>query len=244
MLKEIDRPPTVRETVASALREAIWRGDLKPGQPLLEADLSRSLKVARGTLREAFRVLQRERLVEEFPHRGVFVATLSSRKIEELYSLRELLEPFAVGLAIKNEAYGEPELLKIEQALQQLGEAEQRGDEFEMTRADVDFHRLICAPSNHELLLDILRNMQSLSTLCIIASYRTVNPPELRQEREHRQILNAIRSGEQNRGVRQTLRDSNENENGFSGVLPPEPPGLRRYLSHHCRVRSSLLPTY
>lgn len=196
MLKEINRPPTVRETVADALRNAIWRGDLKPGQPLLEAELSQSLKVARGTLREAFRVLQKERLVEEFPHRGVFVVTLSARKVEELYSLRELLEPFAVDLAMKNQAYGEQELQAIEQAARQLGEAERRGDEIEMARADVEFHLLICKPSNHELLLDILRNLQSLTRLCIITNHRKINPPEPLQEQEHRKILNAIRSGE------------------------------------------------
>ena len=196
MLKEINRPPTVRETVADALRNAIWRGDLKPGQPLLEAELSQSLKVARGTLREAFRVLQRERLVEEFPHRGVFVVSLSARKIEELYSLRELLEPFAVGLALKNQSYGEQELWAIEQAVRELGEAEQCGDEIEMGRADVEFHLRICKPSNHELLLDILRNLQSLTRLCIITNHRKFNPPKPVLEQEHRKILNAIRSGD------------------------------------------------
>ena len=196
MLDEIKRPPTVRETVASALRRAIWRGDLKPGQPLLEADLSQSLKVARGTLREAFRVLQREHLVEEFPHRGVFVVTLSARKVEELYSLRELLEPFAVNLAMKNEAYGAQDFQAIEHAVSQLGEAEQRGDAIEMAKADVNFHLLICKPSNHDLLLDILKNLQALTRLCITANHRKIDPSDPSQEHDHREILNAIRSDE------------------------------------------------
>lgn len=196
MLNEIKRPPTVKETVANALRDAIWRGDLKPGQPLLEVELSQSLNVARGTLREAFRVLQREHLVEEFPHRGVFVVTLSARKVEELYSLRELLEPFAVDLALKKQAYGEPEFQEIEQLVRQLGQAEQRGDEIELARVDVEFHLMICQPSQHELLLDILRNLQALTRLCIMANHRQLKPPEPLQEQEHRQILNAIRAGD------------------------------------------------
>ena len=195
MLKEITRPPTVRDTVVDTLHQAIIGGDLRPGQPLLEAELSQSLNVARGTLREAFRILQRERLVEAFPHRGVFVATPSQEKVEELYSLRALLEPFAVGLAMGKQAYTDQICQEIEATIVRIEAAEQRGDELEMARADVDFHFAVCQPSEHWLLLDILRNLKAL-TAFYIAAQRQFDPPKHLDEQRHREILAAIQADE------------------------------------------------
>ena len=68
----IDRSSTA-ERVADVLRELIIRGDLPAGTPLREQQLVGSLDVSRNTLREAFRLLGRERLVDYTLHRGVAV---------------------------------------------------------------------------------------------------------------------------------------------------------------------------
>src|SRR5215471_17284471 len=68
----IDRTSTA-ERVADALRDLITQGDLPAGTPLREQQLVGSLDVSRNTLREAFRLLGRERLVDYTLHRGVAV---------------------------------------------------------------------------------------------------------------------------------------------------------------------------
>ena len=212
MIKEIDRPPTIKETVANALRDAIWNRDLKPGKALREAELCQSLKVARGTLREAFRVLQEERLVEAHPHRGVFVTELSVQKVSEVYSLRMLLEPYAVDLAIGRGAYGEGELAEIEALLRRMGEFERRGDSLELVKSDVVFHQLICKPSGHLLLLDVLRSLQSLTTLCV-TNLNVLDPDKALQEQLHGEILQAIRAGDSAHAqdiIKKHLRDARD----------------------------------
>jgi DNA-binding GntR family transcriptional regulator len=91
----IDRSSTA-ERVADVLRDLITSGDLPPGTPLREQQLVASLDVSRNTLREAFRLLGRERLVVYTLHRGVAVRELDERDVEDIYRTREPLELMAV----------------------------------------------------------------------------------------------------------------------------------------------------
>jgi DNA-binding GntR family transcriptional regulator len=212
MVDQLVRPPTLTAVVADTIREAVLRGDLKQGEPLREVELSKSLDVARGTVREALRVLQEDGLVEILAHRGAFVTTLSSRKVREIYTLRELLEPYAVGLAMENDAYSEQDFEEIETLLRRLGEFEQRGDNFEQTEADVEFHYLICKPGDHQLLLDVLKNLQFLTRLCV-THLNVLGPDKAPQEQLHREILEAIRSGDAAHAqdlIRQHLRNARD----------------------------------
>jgi len=195
MIGRLVRPPTVTAVTADAIRNAILSGDLKQGESLREVELSKSLDVARSTVREALRLLHEEGLVEVLPHRGAFVTTLSARKVREVYTLRELLEPYAVGLAMESDAYGEQEFQDIAATVRRIGECEQRGDGFAMIKADVEFHYLICRPSGHCLLLDVLKNLQYLTTLCVTSLWM-LDPDEAPQEQLHGEILDAIQSGD------------------------------------------------
>ena len=81
---------------ADRLRSAVLEGGLRPGQRLDEAGLADRLQVSRNTLREAFRLLGHEHVVEHRPNRGVFVRSLSLQEARDLYQTRRLLEVGAV----------------------------------------------------------------------------------------------------------------------------------------------------
>lgn len=91
----IDRSSTA-ERVADVLRELIIRGELPPGTPLREQQLVGSLDVSRNTIREAFRLLGRERLVVYHLHRGVAVRQLDEHDVHDIYRTREPLELMAI----------------------------------------------------------------------------------------------------------------------------------------------------
>lgn len=91
----IDRSSTA-ERVADVLRELIIQGDLPPGTPLREQQLVASLDVSRNTIREAFRLLSRERLVVYHLHRGVAVRQPDADDIRDLYRTRRSLELTAI----------------------------------------------------------------------------------------------------------------------------------------------------
>lgn len=87
----LDRLSTA-ERVADVLRRRITEGDLPPGTRMSEAGLAAVLSVSRNTLREAFRLLAHEGLLEHQLHRGVFVPELSPTELRDLYQFRRTLE--------------------------------------------------------------------------------------------------------------------------------------------------------
>lgn len=214
LLDEMVRPRTIKETLVDTLREAILRGDLKQGAPLREEELGNSLKVARGTLREAFHLLQQEGLVQVYPHKGAFVTSLTERNINEIFSSRILIEPYLVDIAMKNGAYDSQVLRDIEKHLHRLGKYEQQVDVFGRLKTDVEFHYLICVPAGHQVLLDFLKNIQSQTLLCVM-NYLN-EPDSILQEPLHREILDSIRSGDRGR-TRKILED--HLEEGKNGLL-------------------------
>ncbi len=84
------------ELLVRQLRAEILSGALAPGERLIEEQLTRRFGTSRAPLREALRLLGQQGLVEHLPRRGVRVVDLSPRDIDELFSLRDALEQFAL----------------------------------------------------------------------------------------------------------------------------------------------------
>jgi DNA-binding GntR family transcriptional regulator len=95
---QIDRRP-LHEEVADRMRLMITEGTLEPGVRLNERVLCERLGVSRTPLREAFKVLASERLIELNPNRGASVVALSREDVSELFELMGALEGLAGQLA-------------------------------------------------------------------------------------------------------------------------------------------------
>ncbi len=93
---------TAEESVTDALRQAILRGLLVPGQRLRQEVLAAELGVSRIPLRDAFRRLLAEGLIHIDGRRGARVARLTTADASELYELRRMLEVHCLQLAIRN----------------------------------------------------------------------------------------------------------------------------------------------
>jgi len=93
------RPATLPQTIAERLRELITEGALAPGSRLNERALGDRLGVSRTPLREAFRLLAADGLVDLEPNRGARVVALSERDIRELFEVMGALEALAGELA-------------------------------------------------------------------------------------------------------------------------------------------------
>ena len=86
--------------VADELRRAILARDFEPGERLSAERLAERFKVSQTPLREAFARLAGEGWVAYLPQRGVRVADVSVEEMLEIYELRELLEPLAIGRSV------------------------------------------------------------------------------------------------------------------------------------------------
>lgn len=97
---------TVVDFVIDSLRTGIQTGRLAPGQRLIVSDLTRTLSVSAGPVREAIRRLTGDGLVEIVPHRGAAVREISPNDVREIYQLRELIEGLAARLAAERSTAG------------------------------------------------------------------------------------------------------------------------------------------
>ena len=88
--------PTVITQAVARLRAMIMAGDLRPGQKLVEADLCRELSVSRASIREALRILEKERLIHLIPNRGPSVTKIGWKEIEDIHDVWAMLTSEAV----------------------------------------------------------------------------------------------------------------------------------------------------
>ena len=89
----------LRDVVFNTLRQAILRGELQPGERLLEIHLANKLGVSRTPIREAMRKLELEGLVLMIPRKGAVVAEITEKSLRDVLEVRKALEELAVKLA-------------------------------------------------------------------------------------------------------------------------------------------------
>ncbi|WP_029043811.1 MULTISPECIES: GntR family transcriptional regulator [Cupriavidus] len=89
----------LHEMVVEHLRKFIVEGVLSPGMKLNERELCETLGISRTPLREAFKVLAAEGLIEISPHRGASVSRMTEAEMWETFELMSGLEAFSGELA-------------------------------------------------------------------------------------------------------------------------------------------------
>lgn len=196
-LNVVDRL-TSSELVQGAITRAIVRGQIRPGDSLVETDLANRLGVSRGPVREALAQLERMGLVEKIPYKGSFVSNLTQEDVRELYTVRTRLE----GLAARRIAEGEggdreESIAMLESILDEMRAAAREQDNTTLVELDLQFHRALCVLSSHKLLMQIWENHLEISLkrfLFLKQERLYTNPSEAVDL--HQPIVDAIRSGD------------------------------------------------
>lgn len=100
----------------SAIREGIVEGRFAPGQRLIEIDLMNEMEVSRGNIREAFRILESESIVNIEKNRGASVRKISKQEIRDTFEVLEITTQLAIAKVA--ERYQQPEVQKaLEESL-------------------------------------------------------------------------------------------------------------------------------
>ena len=133
--------------VAEKLRKGILGGELPPGAKLSEVSLGAELGVSRNTLREAFTLLNAERIITRIPNRGVFVARPSNADVREMYRIRRVLEPTAL-LQSRSQG-GHIQELELAAAVRRGLAAQSDHDVAGMAAANQQFHASFATANAH-----------------------------------------------------------------------------------------------
>jgi len=160
--------PLKRDRAAQALREAILRGDLRPGEHLVEARLARELGISQTPVREALALLAREGLVVQSDHRGVIVSGMDRDELEEVTTLRALLEGYAAQRIAARD--GDRGLGVLAEPLGAIRAAAAANDVVAIAEADSRFHEALMAASGHRLLAEMAATLQARMRLAMVVA--------------------------------------------------------------------------
>ena len=186
--------------IASRLRAAILGGHFGPGERLREEVLARSMGVSRGPVREALARLEREGLVVIRHNRGAFVGRLSREDLDEVHTLRLVLERLAVQ---RTAELGDAALFAEMQAVvdEMAAHADRGITEQEAAELDVRFHDLIYRGSGHRRLQGCWANLRPQIHIVLLS--RNVAHEDFRDYlvASHQAILDALRDRDEAKAV-------------------------------------------
>ena len=140
------------------LRQAILRGDIAPGQRLVESRIADALGISRTPVREAIHKLEREGAIGRLPRGGFSVMGLTREEIEETFGIRSLLESYAARLAaMKHQA---KELRPLEDKIETFQAILDRGQLETLARVNTEFHDLLYALSRSPKLIKMIHDLR------------------------------------------------------------------------------------
>jgi DNA-binding GntR family transcriptional regulator len=184
---------TLSDHVADELRRAIMTDRLKPGQRIVERQVAEAMNTSRGPVRDGLKQLENEGLVVRYPHRGTFVARLTERDAEEIYSLRVALESLAAEYVIKYAT--DRQLDELDGLVQTMAaKANEDYSQFDATDLDLVFHHTLCRISDHKRVLNAWENLNPQLRMLLL-SHRQRDPADFREKgvEWHRRLVAALR---------------------------------------------------
>ncbi len=148
----------LRDVVFNTLRQAILKGELEPGERLMEIQLAERLGVSRTPIREAIRKLELEGLVLMIPRKGAEVARISEKSLRDVLEIRRSVEELAIELACQRMT--EEEIDDLEAAKKAFADAVARRDMMLMAETDEMYHETIYKGTKNNRLIQIINNLR------------------------------------------------------------------------------------
>ncbi len=190
LLVKIQEPKLVVSQVADGLRELITSGRLKPGEKLKEFEISKSFGVSRAPVREAFRILELEGLLDLIPRKGAYIHKITDEDVKEIYQIREMVEGFAGYLATENMT--DEDIAEVERLWLNMKSLTGSGDFENYLSASSDFHNKIILCAQNQRLVEIYHGIRA--TVKFLRSYILSSGKRLDSSlSEHQQIVQAIK---------------------------------------------------
>lgn len=180
----------LRDVVFNTLRQAILKGELAPGERLMEIQLAEKLGVSRTPIREAIRKLELEGLVLMIPRKGAEVAKISEKSLRDVLEVRRSLEELAIELACQRMT--DEDMETLEQVQRHFRSAIAKGEAMTIAETDEQYHDVIYQGTRNDKLVQMLGNLREQ-----MYRYRLeyIKDEDKRQILlvEHDQIFKAIR---------------------------------------------------
>lgn len=184
-MEKIKRGP-LSSQVYETLKESIVKGDIKPGTRLTEKTIVEELGVSSTPVREAFRRLNSDGLIEMIPYKGVKVKSIDVADLVEVYSCRAMFEKHSIKLAIENYT---PRLVEDLRKILELSRIAKTQTEY--VEYNTQFHNRILEQANNSRLEEFFKQLEDVILHNRLhSSYSEERKKKINEE--HEEIINAI----------------------------------------------------
>ena len=192
--QEVTDKYSLRGRVFHKLREDILNGRYKEHEELKEVAIGEELGVSRTPVREAFRQLELEGLIQIVPNKGAYVTGITAKDVKDIYMIRSSLEGMCARLA--TEHITKEQLEEIEENVYLASYHASKGHMEQMANLDNRFHHILYEACDSKMLQNLL---QDFHQYVIRIRKKTLSTKErgIASNEEHRQIMEAIRAGDQ-----------------------------------------------
>ncbi len=191
IIAPLNGPTSLKDHAYQRIKDAILNLQLKPGAPLVEAELAERLGISKTPVRDALLELRREGLVTKIPYSGTFVSEITAQDIREIIQVRAVLEGLAARLATS--ILSESDLEYLESLIDRELEAIDAGNIELATQLNGRFHEIILAQVENKRLVALAENFENqLQRFRILSSH--LNGRLRKSAEEHRHVLVALRA--------------------------------------------------
>lgn len=179
------------DQVYAYLRRAILCADLPPGEKLVELDIAAQMGTSQGTVREALQRLERDGLVERRARSATYVTRISMDEMHELFSIRTMIEVYAVRRAAQT--ITPEQCIQLEDLIEQMVQTGSRNELNELAEYDMQFHRRLVEYSGSTNFLRIWTPLSNQIQRFIVETHPTHFPDYIEVGKRHQPIVEALR---------------------------------------------------
>jgi DNA-binding GntR family transcriptional regulator len=185
---------SLAEQVYERLRRSIVSGELASGARIVELDIAAQMGTSQGPVREALQRLERAGLVQRRSHSATFVTALVLDEMYELFSIRSVIEGFAIRRTV--ECISPEQCDQLAHLTDLMREEGSREDMLGLTVYDLEFHRLICKWSGNATLLRAWDPLYSQIQRFVVRTHRNYFSSVTAVADTHDPIVAALRNRE------------------------------------------------
>ncbi len=188
---------SLTDEIADIIRDRILKGEYKIGEKIKETQIASELKVSRTPIREAFKQLENEGLIDYIPNRGCFAKGFTKQDIEDIYAVRKALEILCVEWAVSR--ITEEQIQNLQDQCDLMEFYTVRQDEKKVLEINTGFHDIIYNATGSRFMAQVLRSYKEYIDQTRKALYYE---PDYLDEilEEHRSILTAIKNRDAEEG--------------------------------------------
>ncbi len=189
---------TLTNEIADIVRERILKGEYEIGEKIKESSIAAELSVSRTPIREAFKMLEEEGLLDYLPNRGCYAKGFTKRDVSDIYTVRETLERIAMTWAC--ERITDEEIEKLEEQCELMDFYTRKKDTTKILTMNSTFHDIIYNSSRSRFLAQVLRSYKGYLDKTRKSVYYDETFLESIQK-EHRAILEAIKARDTEKAI-------------------------------------------